>query len=55
MEQVIVDYVHPRLLNKTVHGLLYVLTFCTTAGLLYFNYVDVGICRAVGKIFTTLG
>lgn len=55
MEQIIIDYVHPRLLNKTVHALLYLLTFSTVLGLFYFNYVDVGICRAVAKLFTTLG
>ena len=51
VEQILTDYIHPPLLNKTLHFLLYILTFSTLGGLIYFNYTDVGICRAVGKLF----
>ncbi|XP_044525341.1 succinate dehydrogenase [ubiquinone] cytochrome b small subunit, mitochondrial [Gracilinanus agilis] len=45
--QVITDYVHEDKLVKGANAGLLVLSALTFAGLCYFNYHDVGICRAV--------
>ncbi|XP_007494890.1 succinate dehydrogenase [ubiquinone] cytochrome b small subunit, mitochondrial [Monodelphis domestica] len=49
--QVITDYVHEDKLVKGANASLLVLSALTFAGLCYFNYHDVGICRAVALLW----
>ncbi|XP_068773153.1 succinate dehydrogenase [ubiquinone] cytochrome b small subunit, mitochondrial [Struthio camelus] len=50
--QVITDYVHGELPIKLANTGLYVLSAVTFAGLCYFNYHDVGICKAVAMLWS---
>ena len=50
LEAVIADYV-PASLKTACRGVLYLVTVGTMAGLLYLNYADVGICKAVSMIW----
>lgn len=45
-ESIIEDYVGQSL-KKLAYPLLYCITLATFAGLMYLNYTDVGICKAV--------
>ncbi|OQR73425.1 putative succinate dehydrogenase-like [Tropilaelaps mercedesae] len=51
LEAIVVDYVRPRivgkLLPKVAIGAIYVLSFATLGGLMYFNFTDVGLAHAV--------
>lgn len=49
--QVVTDYVHGDALQKAVKAGLLGLSALTFAGLCYFNYHDVGICRAVAMLW----
>ncbi|NXI55183.1 DHSDB dehydrogenase, partial [Chloroceryle aenea] len=50
--QVITDYVHGDTAIKLASTGLYVLSAATFAGLCYFNYHDVGICKAVAMLWS---
>ncbi|XP_074972453.1 succinate dehydrogenase [ubiquinone] cytochrome b small subunit, mitochondrial-like isoform X3 [Phalacrocorax aristotelis] len=50
--QVITDYVHGDTPIKLANAGLYVLSTVTFAGLCYFNYYDVGICKAVAMLWS---
>ncbi|XP_074072782.1 succinate dehydrogenase [ubiquinone] cytochrome b small subunit, mitochondrial [Macrotis lagotis] len=50
--QVITDYVHGDKLVKGAHASLLMLSAMTFAGLCYFNYHDVGICKAVAMLWS---
>uniref|UniRef100_A0A8C6GKN6 Succinate dehydrogenase [ubiquinone] cytochrome b small subunit n=1 Tax=Mus spicilegus TaxID=10103 RepID=A0A8C6GKN6_MUSSI len=49
--QVVTDYVHGDTLPKAARAGLLALSALTFAGLCYFNYHDVGICRAVAMLW----
>lgn len=49
--QVITDYVHGDTLPKAAKAGLLAVSALTFAGLCYFNYHDVGICRAVAMLW----
>lgn len=49
--QVVTDYVHGDALQKAVKAGLLAVSALTFAGLCYFNYHDVGICRAVAMLW----
>ncbi|XP_077579172.1 succinate dehydrogenase [ubiquinone] cytochrome b small subunit B, mitochondrial-like [Stigmatopora nigra] len=50
--QVLTDYVHGDTKIKIVNAGLFVLSTVTFAGLCYFNYNDVGICKAVALLWS---
>ncbi|KAG2469862.1 DHSDA dehydrogenase, partial [Polypterus senegalus] len=50
--QVVIDYVHGDAKVKAAKAALFVLSATTFAGLCYFNYHDVGICRAVAMLWS---
>ncbi|XP_067306976.1 succinate dehydrogenase [ubiquinone] cytochrome b small subunit B, mitochondrial [Pseudorasbora parva] len=50
--QVLTDYVHGDLKIKMANAGLFVLSTVTFAGLCYFNYHDVGICKAVALLWS---
>uniref|UniRef100_A0A4X2LN83 Succinate dehydrogenase [ubiquinone] cytochrome b small subunit n=1 Tax=Vombatus ursinus TaxID=29139 RepID=A0A4X2LN83_VOMUR len=50
--QVITDYVHEDKLVKGANASLLMLSAVTFAGLCYFNYRDVGICKAVAMLWS---
>ena len=49
--QVVTDYVHGDALQKAPKAELLALSALTFAGLCYFNYHDVGICKAVATLW----
>ncbi|XP_067087889.1 succinate dehydrogenase [ubiquinone] cytochrome b small subunit A, mitochondrial-like isoform X1 [Osmerus mordax] len=49
--QVVTDYVHGDLKIKLAKSVLFVTSMVTFAGLCYFNYNDVGLCRAVALLW----
>lgn len=49
--QVVTDYVHGDAPQKAVKAGLLAVSALTFAGLCYFNYHDVGICRAVAMLW----
>jgi succinate dehydrogenase (ubiquinone) membrane anchor subunit len=51
LECVITDYVHGATLPKLAMGALYAVMALALTGLLYFNYKDIGISRAVKKVW----
>jgi succinate dehydrogenase (ubiquinone) membrane anchor subunit len=51
LECIITDYVHGETLPKLAMSALYAVMALTVSGLLYFNYKDIGISRAVKKIW----
>ncbi|XP_036392802.1 succinate dehydrogenase [ubiquinone] cytochrome b small subunit B, mitochondrial [Megalops cyprinoides] len=50
--QVLTDYVHGDLKIKAANASLLALSAVTFAGLCYFNYSDVGICKAVAMLWS---
>ncbi|KAJ8280599.1 hypothetical protein GJAV_G00056710 [Gymnothorax javanicus] len=50
--QVLTDYVHGDLKIKVANASLLCLSAVTFAGLCYFNYNDVGICKAVAMLWS---
>ncbi|XP_048838224.1 succinate dehydrogenase [ubiquinone] cytochrome b small subunit B, mitochondrial [Brienomyrus brachyistius] len=50
--QVVTDYVHGDFKVKVARGGLLALSAVTFAGLCYFNYHDVGICKAVAMLWS---
>ncbi|NXI34881.1 DHSD dehydrogenase, partial [Galbula dea] len=50
--QVITDYVHGDTAVKVASAGLYALSALTFTGLCYFNYHDVGICKAVAMLWS---
>ncbi|XP_028320426.1 succinate dehydrogenase [ubiquinone] cytochrome b small subunit B, mitochondrial isoform X1 [Gouania willdenowi] len=50
--QVLTDYVHGETKEKMASAGLFLLSTVTFAGLCYFNYSDVGICRAVALLWS---
>uniref|UniRef100_A0A7N5JYK5 Succinate dehydrogenase [ubiquinone] cytochrome b small subunit n=1 Tax=Ailuropoda melanoleuca TaxID=9646 RepID=A0A7N5JYK5_AILME len=50
--QLVTDYVHGETSVKVANAGLYLLSALTFAGLCYFNYHDVGICRAVAMLWS---
>ncbi|XP_048471428.1 succinate dehydrogenase [ubiquinone] cytochrome b small subunit B, mitochondrial [Rhincodon typus] len=50
--QILIDYVHGDTKVKLAKAGLHVLSAVTFAGLCYFNYHDVGICRAVAMLWS---
>ncbi|XP_060550984.1 succinate dehydrogenase [ubiquinone] cytochrome b small subunit, mitochondrial [Pantherophis guttatus] len=50
--QLVTDYVHGKSSIKLANAGLYLLSAVTFAGLCYFNYHDVGICRAVAMLWS---
>uniref|UniRef100_A0A803XKE8 Succinate dehydrogenase [ubiquinone] cytochrome b small subunit n=1 Tax=Meleagris gallopavo TaxID=9103 RepID=A0A803XKE8_MELGA len=50
--QVITDYVHGDTPIKVANTGLYLLSAVTFSGLCYFNYYDVGICKAVAMLWS---
>ncbi|XP_037697363.1 succinate dehydrogenase [ubiquinone] cytochrome b small subunit, mitochondrial [Choloepus didactylus] len=51
LEEVISDYVPGKALQKTAKAGLVTLLALSFAGLCYFNYHDVGICKAVAMLW----
>ena len=51
VQQVITDYVHGPTLPKLVHSAWAGVSVLTLIGLAYFNYADVGICKAVAALW----
>lgn len=51
LSQVVTDYVHGETSFKLASAGLYLLSAVTFAGLCYFNYHDVGICKAVAMLW----
>ncbi|XP_048199815.1 succinate dehydrogenase [ubiquinone] cytochrome b small subunit, mitochondrial [Perognathus longimembris pacificus] len=49
--QVVTDYVHGDTLPKVARVALVLFSSVTFAGLCYFNYHDVGICKAVAMLW----
>ncbi|KAL4697248.1 hypothetical protein H8959_002946 [Pygathrix nigripes] len=49
--QVVTDYVHGDASQKAAKAGLLALSALTFAGLCYFNYHDVGICKAVAMLW----
>ncbi|XP_026564994.1 succinate dehydrogenase [ubiquinone] cytochrome b small subunit, mitochondrial [Pseudonaja textilis] len=50
--QLITDYVHGKTSIKLANAGHFLLSAVTFAGLCYFNYHDVGICRAVAMLWS---
>uniref|UniRef100_UPI00398E7138 succinate dehydrogenase [ubiquinone] cytochrome b small subunit B, mitochondrial-like n=1 Tax=Pristiophorus japonicus TaxID=55135 RepID=UPI00398E7138 len=50
--QIITDYVHGETKVKLANTGLHILSAVTFAGLCYFNYHDVGICKAVAMLWS---
>ncbi|XP_030007977.1 succinate dehydrogenase [ubiquinone] cytochrome b small subunit B, mitochondrial isoform X2 [Sphaeramia orbicularis] len=50
--QVLTDYVHGDAKIKMANAGLFLLSTVTFAGLCYFNYNDVGICKAVAMLWS---
>nr|XP_060643545.1 succinate dehydrogenase [ubiquinone] cytochrome b small subunit, mitochondrial [Anolis sagrei ordinatus] len=50
--QVVTDYVHGEASIRAANAGLYLLSMATFAGLCYFNYHDVGICKAVAMLWS---
>ncbi|KAM4742163.1 succinate dehydrogenase [ubiquinone] cytochrome b small subunit B, mitochondrial [Anableps anableps] len=50
--QVLTDYVHGDTKIKIANAGLFLLSTVTFAGLCYFNYNDVGICKAVAMLWS---
>ncbi|KAM9318811.1 succinate dehydrogenase [ubiquinone] cytochrome b small subunit A, mitochondrial isoform 2-T2 [Pholidichthys leucotaenia] len=50
--QVLTDYVHGDAKIKLAKAGLFVLSTVTFAGLCYFNYNDVGICKAIALLWS---
>ncbi|XP_051963318.1 succinate dehydrogenase [ubiquinone] cytochrome b small subunit B, mitochondrial-like isoform X2 [Xyrauchen texanus] len=50
--QVLTDYVHGDFKVKAANAGLFILSTITFAGLCYFNYHDVGICKAVALLWS---
>ncbi|XP_061574690.1 succinate dehydrogenase [ubiquinone] cytochrome b small subunit B, mitochondrial-like [Cololabis saira] len=50
--QVLTDYVHGDTKVKLANAGLFLLSTVTFAGLCYFNYNDVGICKAVALLWS---
>ncbi|KAL2094962.1 hypothetical protein ACEWY4_009681 [Coilia grayii] len=50
--QVLTDYVHGETKVKLANAGLYTLSMVTFAGLCYFNYKDVGICKAIAMLWS---
>ncbi|KAG9351667.1 hypothetical protein JZ751_022918 [Albula glossodonta] len=50
--QVATDYVHGNLNSKVAKASLFTLSAVTFAGLSYFNYQDVGLCKAVAMLWS---
>lgn len=50
--QVLTDYVHGDTKVKMANAGLFLLSTVTFAGLCYFNYNDVGICKAVALLWS---
>ncbi|KAK6467909.1 succinate dehydrogenase [Huso huso] len=50
--QVLTDYVHEDAAIKASNAGLFALSAVTFAGLCYFNYHDVGICKAVAMLWS---
>ncbi|KAF5899853.1 succinate dehydrogenase [ubiquinone] cytochrome b small subunit, mitochondrial, partial [Clarias magur] len=49
--QVVTDYIHTESKVKLARAVLFILSTVTFAGLSYFNYHDVGICKAVALLW----
>ena len=52
LQNILTDYIHGPTLPKMASGLLYVFTALTFAGLCYFNYSDIGLAKAIKKIWS---
>jgi succinate dehydrogenase (ubiquinone) membrane anchor subunit len=52
LECIVTDYVHGPTMPKMAMGLLYVVSALTLAGLFYLNYKDIGLTKAVKKIWS---
>ncbi|XP_078055226.1 succinate dehydrogenase [ubiquinone] cytochrome b small subunit B, mitochondrial [Mustelus asterias] len=50
--EIVTDYVHGEIKMKLAKIGLHVLSAVTFAGLCYFNYHDVGICKAVAVVWS---
>ncbi|XP_047450345.1 succinate dehydrogenase [ubiquinone] cytochrome b small subunit B, mitochondrial [Mugil cephalus] len=50
--QVLTDYVHGDTKVKVANAGLFLLSTVTFAGLCYFNYNDVGICKAIALLWS---
>ncbi|MEQ2164131.1 hypothetical protein GOODEAATRI_003357, partial [Goodea atripinnis] len=50
--QVLTDYVHGDTKIRMANAGLFLLSTVTFAGLCYFNYNDVGICKAVALLWS---
>ena len=51
LESILTDYIHGRTLPKIVFATLYVVSALVFAGLCYFNFNDIGLTKAVKKIW----
>lgn len=51
LQQILTDYVHGKTLPKMANGTLYAVSALVFAGLCYFNYNDIGLTKAVKKIW----
>jgi succinate dehydrogenase (ubiquinone) membrane anchor subunit len=51
LQAILTDYVHGKTLPKIAHAGLYLISTLVFAGLCYFNYNDIGISKAVKKLW----
>jgi len=52
LECIVTDYVHGTTLPKMAHKLLAVVSILSFIGLCYFNYSDIGLSKAIKKIWS---
>lgn len=61
MESVVVDYVRPSLFHQNTiiptiaHWFVYLMTAVALGGMIYFNYNDMGLAKAVRRIWQVKG
>jgi succinate dehydrogenase (ubiquinone) membrane anchor subunit len=51
LSAILTDYIHGRTLPKFAFAVLYATSALVLAGLCYFNYNDIGLTKAVKKIW----
>ena len=52
LKMIVTDYVHGPTAPKVGVALVYLLSVVAFAGLCYFNYTDIGVIKAVKKLWT---
>jgi hypothetical protein len=52
LESICTDYIHGAVLPRLAFGALYGVIALTLAGLLWFNYKDIGVSKAIKKLWS---